>query len=153
MPGLANYDFRWHVGDQLTLVSGGVFDFWNGGESIFSVGAFLLRPPRGSFYVGYNFIEGPIQNRVVSLSYTYWMSPKWVTTLGTSIDLGNQGNIGETFSITRVGESLLINLAMNVDPSRNSTGVMLSIEPRFAKNRLSNMGGVVIPPAGSQGLE
>jgi hypothetical protein len=104
--------------------------------------------------VGYYFIEGPIQNRVVALSYTYWMSPKWVSTFGTSIDLGNQGNIGENFSITRVGESLLINLGVNVDPSRNSTGVMLSIEPRFlSKSRLANMNGVIIPPAGANGLE
>ena len=116
VPGMANYDFRWHVGDRLTMVSDGIFDFFNGGQSVYSVGAFLTRPPRGSFYVGYNFIDGPIQNRVVSVSYTYWMSPKWITTFGTSIDLGNQGNIGESFSITRIGESLLINLGFNVDP-------------------------------------
>ncbi len=154
VPGMANYDFRWHVGDQTTLVSNGIFDFFNGGQSIYSVGAFLTRPPRGSFYVGYYFIEGPIQNRVVALSYTYWMSPKWVSTFGASIDLGNQGNIGESFSITRVGESLLINLGLSVDPSRNSTGVLLSIEPRFfAKSRLANVNGVIIPPAGATGLE
>jgi hypothetical protein len=155
VPGLANYNFNWHVGDQTTLVSNGVFDFFTGGQSVFSVGAFLTRPPRGSFYAGYYFIEGPIQNHVVALSYSYWMSPKWVSTFGTSIDLGNQGNIGENFSITRVGESLLVNLGFNVDPSRNSTGVLLSIEPRFISkgNRLANAGGVIIPPAGATGLE
>ncbi|MCC6125237.1 MAG: LPS-assembly protein LptD [Pirellulales bacterium] len=154
VPGLANYDFRWHVGDQTTLVSDGVFDFFGGGQNIYSVGAFLTRPPRGSFYVGYHYIDGPIQNRVVSLSYSYWMSPKWVSTFGTSIDLGNQGNIGQNFSITRIGESLLINLGFNVDPSRNSTGVLLSVEPRFlSKSRLANRNGVIIPPAGATGLE
>jgi hypothetical protein len=154
VPGLANYDFRWHVGDRLTMVSNGIFDFWSGGESIYTVGAFLTRPPRGSLYLGYSFINGPIQNRVVSVSYSYWMSPKWITSFGTSIDLGKQGNIGEFFSITRVGESLLINLGFTVDPSRNSTGVMFTIEPRFVpKNSLSNVNGTVIPPAGARGLE
>jgi hypothetical protein len=82
------------------------------------------------------------------------MSPKWVTTFGTSIDLGNQGNIGENFSITRIGESLLVNLGFNVDPSRNSTGVMLTIEPRFlSKSSLARVNGVVIPPSGATGLE
>jgi hypothetical protein len=104
--------------------------------------------------VGYNFIEGPIQNRVVSISYTYWMSPKWISTFGTSIDLGNQGNLGENFSITRIGESMLVNLGFNVDPARNSTGVMLTIEPRFLpKGSLANTIGVHIPPAGINGLE
>jgi hypothetical protein len=154
VPGMANYDFRWHVGDRLTMVSGGIFDFFSGGQSVFSVGGFLTRPPRGSLYLGYNFIDGPIQNRVVSVSYSYWMTPKWITTLGASIDLGNQGNIGETFGITRVGESLLINLGFSADPTRNSTGVMLVIEPRFLpKSRLNSVNGVHIPPAGANGLE
>jgi hypothetical protein len=154
VPGLANYDFRWHVGDQLTLTSDGVFDFFSGGQNVYSVGAFLLRPPRGSFYVGYHHIDGPIQNRLISFSYTYQMSPKWISTMGASVDLGNQGNIGESFSITRVGESLLVNLGFSADPTRNSTGVMLSIEPRFLPhNRLSNVGGARIPPAGANGLE
>jgi hypothetical protein len=136
------------------MVSGGVFDFFSGGQSVFSVGGFLTRPPRGSIYLGYNFIDGPIQNRTVNVSYTYWMTPKWITTFGASIDLGNQGNIGETFGITRIGESLLINLGFSADPIRNSTGVMLVIEPRFLpKSRLNSVNGVQIAPAGAKGLE
>ena len=46
--GLLDYDFRWHVGDRLTLVSDGMFDFFNQGQQILSFGAFLTRPPRGS---------------------------------------------------------------------------------------------------------
>jgi lipopolysaccharide export system protein LptA len=154
VPGLANYNFRWHVGDQLTLQSNGVFDFFSGGQNVYSVGGFLSRPPRGSFYTGYYHIDGPIKNRVVVISYSYLMSPKWITTMGASIDLGDQGNIGESFSITRVGESLLVNLGVNVDPSHNSTGFMFSIEPRFIpKTRLANQGSVIIPPSGANGLE
>jgi hypothetical protein len=138
----------------VTLLSDGIFDFFSGGQSVYSVGAFLSRPPRGSWYLGYHSIDGPIQSRVVSLSYTYWMSPKWVSSAGASIDLGNQGNIGEHLSITRIGESLLVNLGFNADPSRNSVGVQFSIEPRFlSKSRLANQNGVFIPPAGANGLE
>ena len=82
------------------------------------------------------------------------MSPKWVSSFGTSIDLGSQGNIGQNFSITRVGESFLISAGFKVDAARNSVGVNLIIEPRFLpKNRLGNVGGAQIPPAGAFGLE
>ncbi|MGA2061931.1 MAG: hypothetical protein ABSG67_15705, partial [Thermoguttaceae bacterium] len=154
VPGLANYDFVWHVGDRLSILSDGIFDFYNQGEKMFSVGAFLSRPPRGSFYLGYRQVEGPIDSRVVTLSYTYWMSPKWISTFGTTFDFGQEGNIGQSFSITRVGESLLVNLSFTVDPSRNDWGVGFSIEPRFLpKNRLGNMGGAHVPIAGAYGLE
>ncbi len=149
-----DYDFRWHVGDRLTLVSDGIFDFFDQGQKIVTVGGFLNRPPRGSLYAGFRVLEGPIDSKILSLSYTYWMSPKWVSSFGTTIDLGSQGNIGQNFSITRVGESFLISAGFNVDASRNSVGVDLAVEPRFLpKNRLGNVGGAQIPPAGAFGLE
>ena len=54
----------------------------------------------------------------------------------------------------RVGESLLVSVGFSVDPVRKSAGASLAIEPRFLpKNRLSNVGGAEIPPAGKFGLE
>ena len=88
--GLFDYDFRWHVGDRLTLVSDGIFDFFDQGQKIVTVGGFLTRPPRGSLYVGFRILEGPIDSKVLALSYTYWMSPKWVSSFGTSIDFGSR---------------------------------------------------------------
>ena len=152
--GLLDYDFNWHVGDRLTFVSDGIFDFFGDGQRIASVGGFLNRPPRGSLYAGFRLLDGPIQGKIVSLSYSYWMSPKWVSTFGTTIDLGNEGNLGQNFSITRVGESFLVSAGFNVDPSRDSVGVALAIEPRFLpKTRLGRVGGAQIPPAGAFGLE
>ena len=86
--------------------------------------------------------KGPdLNSQVLSLSYSYWMSPKWVSSFGTSIDLGNQGNIGQNFSITRVGESFLISAGFTVDAARNNVGADLIIEPRFLpKSRLGNVG-------------
>ncbi|MBN1393700.1 MAG: hypothetical protein JW959_01530 [Pirellulales bacterium] len=152
--GLADYDFNWHVGDRLTLVSDGIFDFFNQGQQIVTMGGFLNRPPRGSLYAGFRVLEGPIHGKILALSYSYWMSPKWVSSFGTSIDLGKQGNLGQNFHITRVGESFLISAGFNVDRSRDSVGVALAIEPRFLpKSRLGRIGGAQIPPAGAFGLE
>jgi hypothetical protein len=152
--GLLDYDFRWHVGDRLTLLSDAIFDFFDQGQKLLSVGAFLNRPPRGSLYAGFRILEGPIDSKVLSLSYSYWMSPKWVSSFGTSIDFAQQGNLGESFTIMRVGESALISVGFSVDPIRKSAGANLAIEPRFLpRNRLGNVGGAEIPPAGAFGLE
>ena len=152
--GLVDYDARWHVGDRLTFVSDGIFDFFDDGQKVVTVGAFLSRPPRGDLYLGFRVLEGPISHQVVSMSYSYWMSPKWLSTFGMSVDLGGDGNIGQNFSITRIGESLLISAGVTVDAARDNVGVNLAIEPRFLPaTRLGRVGGAQIPPAGAFGLE
>jgi len=151
--GLADYNFRWHVGDRLTLVSEGLFDFFDDGGQVITVGGYLARPPRGSLYAGIHLLDGPFSSSVLSLSYSYRMTDKWVSSLGTSVDLDG-GNIGQNFSVTRVGESLLISLGARVDAARNNVGVNLSVEPRFLpKTRLGRAGGARIPAAGAFGLE
>jgi hypothetical protein len=152
--GLLDYDFRWHVGDRLTLVSDGIFDFFPSGQQLVTIGGFLTRPPRGSLYLGLRLLEGPINNQVLSMSYSYWMSPKWVSSFGMSVDLGRDGNIGQNLNVTRIGESLLVSAGFTVDAARNNVGVNFTVEPRFLpKNRLGSIGGVRIPPAGAYGLE
>lgn len=152
--GLVSYDYAWHMGDRFTLISNGIFDFLEDGQNIVTIGGFLNRPPRGNLYLGFRLLEGPVDSKIVSLSYNYWMSPKWVSSFGTSFDLTQAGNIGQRFNITRVGESLLVGLGFNVDSSKNNVGVMFTVEPRFLpKTRLGQVGGVQIPVAGMQGLE
>ena len=118
--GLADYNFIWHVGDRLTLLSDGIFDFFGEGQKIVTMGMFLTRPPRGALYVGFRILEGPISSDVLAMSYSYWMSPKWITTSGMSIDLKEPQNFGPTFQLVRVGESMLIGLNLNYDPALNT---------------------------------
>ncbi len=152
--GLVDYDLRWHVGDRLTLVSDGGFDFFADGLRTASVGGFISRPPRGSAYLGIRSFAGPFSSNVINASYSYWMSPKWISTLGSSVALGNAGNIGQTFSITRIGESLLVTLGFNVDSSKDNVGVSLLVEPRFLpQSSLANARHVHVPPPGALGLE
>jgi hypothetical protein len=83
------------------------------------------------------------------------MSPKWISTFGTTFDLGDAENIGQNFSLTRIGESFLVSLGANVDASKGSFGVSFSIEPRFLPRGRFGAGGanLLIPPAGAFGLE
>jgi hypothetical protein len=153
--GLWDYDFRWHVGDRLTVVSDGIFDFFNQGQQDVNIGVFLSHPPRGNLFVGFNYIDGPLfpTSRVVSATYSYWMSPKWISSAGVSIDL-NGDSIGHNVSITRVGESFLISAGFSLDAIRNNAGVNFAIEPRFMPGgRLGGAGGARVPIAGAYGLE
>ncbi|MDD4789768.1 MAG: organic solvent tolerance protein OstA, partial [Pirellulales bacterium] len=152
--GLVDYDLRWHVGDRVTLLSSGYFDFFDDGGKLVSFGGFLNRPERGSIYAGIHFLNGPIESTILSYSHTYRMNEKWVTTFGASMDIADNNNIGQSLTFTRIGESFLVSAGLNVDASRDSLGVHLAIEPRFLpKSRLGRVGGASIPVAGAYGLE
>jgi hypothetical protein len=152
--GLLSYDFRWHVGDRTTIVSDAIYDFFDQGQQLVSLGAFLNRPTRGSLYVGYQMLGGPIDSEVLTASYSYRMSPKWVSAVTASMDISGDGNIGQMITLTRIGESFLTTFGFNVDASKNNVGLTLAIEPRFLpRTRTGLVGGVPIPPAGLYGVE
>ena len=152
--GLVDYDFRWHVGDRVTLLSDGFADFFGGGLHKVTLGGLITRPGRGSLFVGVRSLGGPIDSKLLSASVNYRMSHKWVATAGAALDLGDAGNIGQKVQFMRVGESFLVGIGVNVDVSRANVGAHLTIEPRIlARSRAARVGGVPIPPVGTKGLE
>ena len=152
--GLASYNFRWHIGDRLTLLSNGSADFFSDGLCTASLGGVISRPERGEMYVGIHSLEGPISSSVLVASLSYRMSEKWIGNAATTIDFGQAGNIGQTFSLTRIGESAFVRIGFHLDESRDNVGVRFAIEPRFLpRGRLGRLGGVQLPPAGAYGVE
>ncbi|MFO0869278.1 MAG: organic solvent tolerance protein OstA [Pirellulales bacterium] len=160
--GQAEYDFRWHIGDRLTLLSDGYFDFFTDGLQTMSIGGLIGRPEQGSLYIGFRTIEGPrpvgaltpLDSDVLSAYVNYRMSEKWIFSGGGTYDFGPAGNIGQSVRLTRVGESFLVQVGFNYDVSRDNFGATFLVEPRFMPgNRLGRVGGVAIPPAGAYGLE
>ena len=152
--GLVNYDFRWHVGDRVTLLSDGFADFFGDGLRKVTLGGFITRPGRGSFYVGVRSLDGPIDSNLLATSVNYRMSHKWVATAGAAVDLGDAGNIGQQIQFTRIGESFLVGIGINVDVSRANVGAQFTIEPRIlARSRAARVGGQPIPAVGTRGLE
>jgi len=152
--GLVDYDLRWHLGDRFTILSDGAADFFGDGLRTVSGGVLLNRPSRGNAYMGARSIGGPITSNALLGSFSYRLSPKWITTASGSYDLSDAGNIGQSFSMTRIGESLLVTLGINVDRGKDNVGVSLLVEPRFLPDlRLTNRTGIEVPPAGAFGLE
>ncbi|HIF30532.1 MAG TPA: organic solvent tolerance protein OstA [Planctomycetes bacterium] len=152
--GMLNYDFRWHIGDRLALLSDGYADLFIDGLRTVSAGGLISQPGKGRLYLGFRSIDGPITSNVINGSLSYRMSEKWIFTGGASYDLGPTGNIGQSFGLTRIGESTLARFGFNIDESRNSFGVRFNIEPRFLpSNRMGEVAGLRIPPAGAHRLE
>lgn len=152
--GVVDYDFRWHVGDRLTLMSDAYADFFSEGLKTISVGARLTRPEIGNLYIGLRSIEGPISANVLNAQINHRLDEKWAMSLGTSIDFGASGNLGQRFAVSRIGESAIIRAGVNVDVSRGTTGFNFLILPRFIpKKSLRRTIGVEIAPLGSRGIE
>ncbi len=151
--GLVHYDFRWHVGDKLTLLSGGMFDFFPDGQRITTVGGFLNRPPRGAVSLQFRLLDGPITSTALIASYSYLMSPKWISTIGALIDFENSTQ-AQQLTLTRIGESLLVSAGLTSNSTKDVVGFTFTVEPRFLPGaRTRGAGGAQIPPAGLFGLE
>ena len=99
---------------------------------------------------------GPLDSQIATASYSYIMSPKWISTASTSYDFGQSRSVGQAFTITRVGEWLLFHLGGNVDVSKNNVGFQFSVEPRLGRGALntskfnSMMGNSSQPPSQSR---
>ncbi|HVA48904.1 MAG TPA: hypothetical protein VNH11_21235 [Pirellulales bacterium] len=152
--GLVNYDLRWHVGDRLTLLSDASADFFYQGQKTWSVGATLSRAPRVNLYAGIRSFSGPFTYNSVTVSQSYQLSPKWMATASTSFALNNQGNIGENFSFTRIGEAFVTNVAFYVDGGKQNQGINVNISPRFlGQQMMQRTGAGGVPQAGMNGLQ
>ena len=152
--GLFNYDARWHLGDRFTIVSDGAADFFSDGLKTVSGGILTNRPARGNAYLGVRSITGPITSNAVLANLNYRMSPKWLATARASLDLSDTGNIGQNYSITRIGESLLVTVGVYGNTGQDVVGVNFLVEPRFLPNlQLTRKTGIEVPPAGALGLE
>ncbi len=152
--GPTTYDFRYYLGDRVTLLSDGYADFFDDGLRSVSAGVRTSRPGVGDIYAGLMSLEGPISSTVLRSSYDYRLNEKWIFTAGSTYDFGSTGNVGQTLALTRIGESFLIRMGLDVDKGRNNVGFVFTIEPRFWPGRsIGNLGGQLIPPPGVEGLE
>ncbi len=152
--GLLDYDLRWHLGDRFTVLSDGYADVFGSGLKTISGGVLINRPTVGNFYAGVRSINGPVTSNVLLSSFSYRLSEKWILTSGAAFDFAETGNIGQTFSATRIGESFTATAGFNVDSSKDNVGFTFMLEPRFLpRSRLTRTTGIDVPPAGAFGLE
>ncbi|HVT29262.1 MAG TPA: organic solvent tolerance protein OstA, partial [Lacipirellulaceae bacterium] len=152
--GQMDYDFRWHLGDRFSILSDGYADTFGDGLRTASIGALLNRPSTGNVYIGFRAVGGPFEADVLTTNFNYRVTPKYIASVTSAVDFGPTGNIGQSLSFTRIGESLIATIGGNVDVSKGSVGVHFLVEPRFLPNlRTTAKTGIDIPPPGAYGLE
>jgi hypothetical protein len=121
------YDWIWNIGDRTALVSSGWFDPFSDGPRVFSVGAFLNRPDRTNFYIGYREID-PLNSQALTGSVTYVISPKYAVSATASYDFGNQIQ-SNSVSFTRMGSDLQITLGLGYNSTLSSFSFTFEIWP------------------------
>jgi hypothetical protein len=152
--GGLNYDARFHIGDRYTILSDGYVDLFDDGLQVFSAGMMVTRPGRGDWYWGITSLQGPIDSLVANSNLSYRLNEKWIISGGSTFDLGEVGNVGQSAALTRIGESFLAQVGFTVDTGRDNASFFFNLEPRFFPFRgIGNLGGQVIPPAGLYGIE
>ena len=137
--GLVNSRYIWNVGDRTSILASSLYDFFPNGQQLWSVGVLSQRSLRGSVYLGVRQVKaGTLDSQIVTASYSYVMSPKWISTATTGYDLAQARSAGQGFTLTRVGEWLLIHLGANVDVSKNNVGIGIAVEPRLGRDAISS---------------
>ncbi len=147
--GLLNARYRWNVGDRTSLLADAYYDLFDNNQQLWSIGVVSQRSKRGSVYLGLRQVKGgntPLKSQFAVASFSYAMSPKWVSTLATSYDLSEGKNRGQALTISRIGADFLFHFGFNYNESLKNTGIAFTIEPRLfgsSKGRnTSNPGGM-----------
>jgi len=136
--GLFTTRYAWHVGDRTSILASSLFDFFDDAQNLWSVGVLSQRSVRGSVYVGFRQIQGgPLDSQILTASYSYQMSPKWISTASTAFDIGEGENRGQSLTISRLGEWSIVHFGFNFDASKNNVGLSIAIEPRLGQKGLA----------------
>ena len=147
--GLYGARYNWFVGDMTTVMASAYFDTFDNAQRVYNVGVLSRRDSRGSLYLGFRSIEGSaLKSQIVTASYSYHHSDKWISTLATAYDIGTQNNLGQSVTLTRVGADFLVHAGFNVDATRSNVGFMISVEPRLFRSGsgLTQLGSLLAPP-------
>lgn len=136
--GLLSSRYAWRVGDRTTILASSLTDFFDNAQNLWSVGVLSQRSQRGALYFGLRNIDGgPLDSQILTASYIYKMSDKWMSRMSTAYDLGENQNRGQSLTVTRIGEWLLLHIGANFDASKNNVGIAIAVEPRLGNTGTS----------------
>jgi hypothetical protein len=124
------YDWTWNIGDRTALVSTGYLDPQTDGAQIFTIGAFLNRPDRTNFYLGFREIF-PLESQAVTAAVNYIFSPKYAMTASSTYDFGTSQSLSNSLVFTRMGSDLQISLGITYNAVLNNFGVVFEILPNL----------------------
>ena len=130
--GLLGGRYAWNVSERTSVMANYYYDLFDNAQQLWNVGLVSQRSERGSVYVGVRQVKGAgLDSQIATASYTYQMSPNWVSTFGTAYDLAEGRNRGQSLTVTRLGRDFNTHFGATYDASKDNVGFFLSVEPRF----------------------
>jgi hypothetical protein len=124
------YDYVWNVGDRLALESTGWIDPESGGPRVFTVGAFMNRPDRTNFFLGYRQID-LLESRAVTAAVSYVFSAKYSMTAASTYDFGTGQNLSSSLVFTRNGSDLQVSVGVTYNAVTQSFGATVLVIPNL----------------------
>ncbi len=140
--GLLYGNYRWNLNDRTSFLADGTWDFFSNRQNYWNVGVLSQRSTRGSVYLSYRHVEARnfLDSEIITASYSYQMSPKWISTAAVSYDVGQSESRGTSFTLSRVGLDFVCHVGFGIDTSKNNVGVAFAVEPRFGPPSPTNLG-------------
>ena len=139
--GLLFSHYRWNVSDRTSLLSDASWDLFDRAQNVWSAGVLSQRSLRGSVYLGYREVtaEQYFSSRMVIGSYSYQMSPKWISTASYAFDMEAGESRGSSLTVSRVGLDWILHFGLGFDFSKDNVGIGVSLEPRFGPPSPTNL--------------
>lgn len=136
--------YEWLLSSRTTFFANAQYDFFDNASQLWDLGIRSQRSERGYIsFVVRQVKAARIDSQILGLSYSYQMSPKWISTLSTGYDLGEGRNVGQALTITRIGSDFLVHVGANFDQSKDNVGLAIAVEPRLGNLNQSNFNSLL----------
>jgi hypothetical protein len=84
--------------------------------------------------------EDYFESETLTASYSYQMSPKWISTASMAYDVAEKMSRGTSVTLSRVGLDWIFHMGVGVDTSKDNVGIAIALEPRFGPPSPTNLG-------------
>mgnify|MGYP002632971304 CR=1 FL=1 len=139
--GLIYSNYRWNINDRTSVLADGIYDLFQNSQENWSVGVLSQRSSRGSLYAGLRQVKAKnyLDSQTVVASYSYQMSPKWISTASYAYDIAVSESRGSSVTVSRVGLDWVLHIGLGIDTSKDNVGIAFSLEPRFGPPSPTNL--------------
>ncbi len=139
--GLLFNHYRWNLSDRTSVLADANWDLFENAQNLWSVGVLSQRSLRGSVYLGYRQVKATnyLDSQTLIGSYSYQMSPKWISTASCAYDVAAGEARGTSVTVSRVGLDWILHMGVGLDFSKSNVGFGVSLEPRFGPPSPTNL--------------
>ena len=139
--GLLYNRYSWNLSDRTTVLANANWDLFSPAQNLWSVGLLSQRSLRGSIYLGFRQVTATdyLDSQTLIASYSYQMSPKWISTASYAYDVAESQMRGTSLTVSRVGLDWILHFGFGYDVSKDNVGLGVSFEPRFGPPSPTNL--------------